>query len=55
MGPTAVGSLGASDDPTLEVSFQFLEEALFDLVESSGPSEHPDAEDPDAEPSESVP
>jgi hypothetical protein len=54
-GPTAVGSLGASDDPTLEVSFQFLEEALFDLVEGSGPSEDPDAEDPDAEPTESVP
>lgn len=59
-GPTAVGGLGASDDPTLEVSFQFLEEALFDLVEGSGPSEDPgaedpDAEDPDAEPSESVP
>ena len=55
MGPTGIGSFGASDDPTLEVSFQFLEEALFDLVEGSGPSEDPDVEDPDAEPSESVP
>jgi hypothetical protein len=43
-GPTAASAHGASDDPTLEVSFQFLDEALFDLVDGSGPYEGPDAE-----------
>jgi hypothetical protein len=43
LGPTASGH-AASDDPTLEVSFQFLDEALFDLVDGSGPSEDPDSE-----------
>jgi hypothetical protein len=44
MLPAEVGSLGSSDDPTLEISFQFLDEALLDLVEGPGPC---DAETPE--------